>query len=49
VPVVSEDRSTSTVEAAAAHARLLDLDEPHPLDCRCRECVVDELGPEDYR
>lgn len=44
-----EDGFTSTVDAAAAHARILWLDEPHPLDCRCRDCIADELGPEDYR
>lgn len=44
-----EDTFTTTVDGAAAHARLLSIDEPHPLDCRCRECIADELGPEDFR
>lgn len=44
-----EDDHTSTVDGAAAHARLLGLDDPHPLDCRCWDCIRDEFDPADYQ
>lgn len=40
-----EDDFTSTVDGAAAHARVLGMDEPHPFDCRCHPCIVDEFDP----
>ncbi len=26
-----------------------DMDLTHPLDCRCRDCIADELTEDDYR
>lgn len=44
---MAEDTFTTTVDAAAAHARLLGFDDSHPLDCRCRDCIRDEVDLSD--
>lgn len=41
------DLTTSTVDAAAAVARL-EADDHGPA-CRCRDCIADAMGPEDWR